>query len=563
MFDTVITGGLVVDGTGDAPTHTQIGITDGMIAEVGDDLGPARQTIDAEGRVVAPGWVDVHTHYDGQVTWDPELTPSSWHGATTVVMGNCGVGFAPVRPGGHDFLIELMEAVEDIPGTALHEGIDWQWESFGEYLDALEATPRAVDVAAQIPHVALRAYVMGQRAHEDATDAEVAEIAALVTDAARAGAVGFSTSRTILHNSKHGPIPGTRAPDDEMRAIADALGAAGGNRVFQMITDRYLVDPERSLLGELAQRCGGPLTYTLAQVDFDPTGYRTALDDATAWAAKGLRVAPQVASRPTGMLFGLRSSLHPFIMHATYRTLARLPLAEQVARLRDPEVRAQLLSEQPDSSNFVAVAITSRFHQIFRLGQEPDYEPPASASAAAVASASGVTPQEVVLDWMLEDEGKAFLFAPLAGFADGNLDSALEMMTHPTSVPGLGDGGAHCGLICDASMTTYLLTHWVRDRDGERLSLEQAVHLQSQRTAQLYGFTDRGTLEAGKRADLNIIDMDRLRIAAPEMVNDLPANGRRLIQRAEGYDVTMVKGAVTFEDGVATGTRPGGLVRAR
>lgn len=563
MFDTVITGGLVVDGTGDEPVHADVAITDGIVTAVGTDVGPAARTIDADGRVVAPGWVDVHTHYDGQVTWDPELTPSSWHGATTVVMGNCGVGFAPVRPGGQGFLIELMEAVEDIPGTALHEGIDWQWESFGEYLDALESTTRAVDVAAQIPHVALRAYVLGERAHEDASAEEVAEMARLVTEAAPAGAVGFSTSRTILHSSKHGFIPGTTAPGDELRAIADAMAEAGGRRVFQLITDQFMNEPERSLIGELARRCNGPLTYTLAQADHDPVGYLAALDDATEWAEQGVRVAPQVASRPTGMLFGLRSSLHPFVTYPSYRRLSRLPLVEQVAQLRDPVVRAELLADQPSSANFIAVAITSKWHQIYRLGQTPDYEPPASSSAAAVAAAAGVTPQEVVLDWLLEEDGHAFLFAPLAGFTDGNLDSAHTMMTHPTSVVGLGDGGAHCGLICDASMTTYLLTHWVRDRVGTRLSLQQAVHLQAQQTAELYGFSDRGTLEVGKRADVNIIDMDRLRIAAPEMINDLPANGRRLIQRAEGYDVTMVKGQITFENGVATGARPGGLVRAR
>jgi len=562
MADTVIRNARIVDGTGEVSRHGDIAIENGIIAEIGDNVAAGRHEIDADGRVVAPGWVDVHTHYDGQATWDPEMTPSSWQGVTTVVMGNCGVGFAPVRSGAEGFLIELMEAVEDIPGTALHEGIDWEWNTFGEYLDALDRTPRVLDIAAQLPHVAVRAYVLGERAHEDATVDEIAEMAVIVEQAMRDGAVGFSTSRTILHRSKYGLVPGTTAPDDELRAIADAMAAAGGSRVFQLITDRLLVEPERSLIGELTRRSDGPLTYSLAQTDFDPTGYLQALEDAAAWNDEGLRVAPQVAPRPTGMLFGIRSSLHPFITHPTYREMSALSLSERVARLRDPETRARLLAEEPATANRIAVSIISKWRQIFPLGDTPDYEPAADTSAQAVADARGITPQEVVLDWMLERDGEAFLFAPLAGFTDGNLDSALTMMSHPTSVVGLGDGGAHCGLICDASMPTYLLTHWARDRVGRQLSIEMAVHLQTQRTAQLYGMTDRGVLAPGKRADINIIDMDRLRIAAPEMINDLPANGRRLIQRAEGYDITMNAGQVTFENGEPTGARPGRLVRS-
>ncbi len=566
MHDIVIRNASVVDGTGAPPFHGDVAIAGGRIAEVapraahGDAPPPGRREIDAGGRLLAPGWIDIHTHYDGQATWDPEMTPSSWHGATTVVMGNCGVGFAPVRRGDEAFLIELMEGVEDIPGSALHEGIDWSWDSFPTYLDALGAMPRVLDVAAQVPHAAVRAYVLGERAHEAATADEIAEMARIVREAMEAGAAGFTTSRTILHRSKHGLVPGTVAPADELRAIADAMGDVGRG-VFQLISDQHVLEPERSLIGELARRAGVPVTLSLAQGDHAPEAYRQALADAAGWADQGLRVAPQVASRPVGMLFGLRSSLHPFITHPTYRRIADLPLDARVEQLRRPDVRARLLAEQPGTDNPIAIMLISRWHQIFPLGDVPDYEPPASASAAAVAAERGTSPQEVVLDWMLARDGEAFLFAPLANYAAGNLDPVLEMMTHPTTVVGLGDGGAHCGLICDASMTTYLLTHWVRDRDGERLALERAVRMQTADNAALYGLTDRGAIVAGMRADLNLIDLDALSIASPEMVFDLPAAGRRLVQRASGYDATIVAGQVTFERGEPTGARPGTVVR--
>jgi N-acyl-D-aspartate/D-glutamate deacylase len=566
VHDIVIRNAKVVDGTG-APAFAGDVAIDGeritaVVPRGEHDSTPAtgRREIDADGRLLTPGWIDIHTHYDGQATWDPEMTPSSWHGATTVVMGNCGVGFAPVRRGDEGFLIELMEGVEDIPGSALHEGIDWQWDSFPSYLDALASMPRVLDVAAQVPHAAVRAYVLGERAHEAATADEIGEMARVVREAMEAGAAGFTTSRTILHRSKHGLVPGTVAPADELRAIADAMGEVGRG-VFQLISDQHAIEPERSLIGELARRAGVPVTLSLAQGDHAPEAYRQALADAAGWAREGLRVAPQVASRPVGMLFGLRSSLHPFITHPTYRRLADLPLDERVAQLRRPEVRERLLGEQPGTDNPIAIMLISRWHQIFPLGAVPDYEPPPSASAAAVAAQRGVTPQEVVLDWMLAGDGEAFLFAPLANYAAGNLDPVLEMMTHPSTVVGLGDGGAHCGLICDASMTTYLLTHWVRDRDGERLGLEQAVRMQTADNAALYGITDRGVVAVGMRADLNVVDLDALSIAAPEMVFDLPAQGRRLVQRATGYDATIVAGQVTFERGEPTGARPGGVVR--
>jgi len=559
--DLVIRGGTVVDGTG-APRRTaDVAVSDGVVTAVGKVDGRGHREIDADGAVVAPGWVDVHTHYDGQVTWDPEVTPSSWHGVTTVVMGNCGVGFAPVRPGGEAFLIELMEGVEDIPGTALHEGIDWAWESFAEYLDALDGTGRVLDVAAQVPHAALRAYVMGERAHEEPTADEIVAMAALAEEALRAGAVGFTTSRTILHTSKHGLVPGTSAVPDELLAFGDAMGRAG-HGVLELVTDHASGDDEQAWMAEVARRSGQTVTFALAQAGFAPDAWRDVLADVEALVAEGLSIVPQVSCRPTGMLFGLQSSLHPFFTHPTYRRLAELPLAERVAQLRLPEVRAALVAEEPATRNPIARGLMTRWSQIFPLGDPPDYEPPASASIAGVAAATGRAPEEVALDWLLERDGTALLFAPLASYVDHDHEAIRAMMTHPTTMLGLSDGGAHCGLICDASMPTYLLTHWVRDRSrGPRLALEDVVRMQTSRTASVYGFADRGTLEPGKRADVNVIDLDGLRLHAPEMVHDLPAAGRRLVQRVDGYRATVCAGEVTFEDGIPTGARPGRLVR--
>jgi N-acyl-D-aspartate/D-glutamate deacylase len=562
MHDLVIRGADIVDGTGAPAVTGDIAIDGDHVSAVGGTAANAHRELDGDGLIAAPGWVDVHTHYDGQVTWDPEVTPSSWHGVTTVVMGNCGVGFAPVRPGGEAFLIELMEGVEDIPGTALHEGIEWNWESFAEYMDALDTTPRVMDIAAQVPHAAVRAYVLGDRAHDEATPEEISEMADIVEAALRAGAVGFTTSRTILHRSKHGLIPGTDVTPDELLAIGDAMGRAG-HGVFEIVSDHQGREPERAWLTELATRSGCTVTYALAQAPYAPDAYKDSLIDAERSAADGLHIVPQVSSRPTGMLFGLQSSLHPFITHPTYRKLSGLSLHERVARLRDPEVRAALLAEAPATENIIATTLMSRWAQIFPLGDPPNYEPAPSTSVAATAERDGRTPEAVVLDWLLERDGKALLFAPLASYVDFDHEAIREMMTHPRTVLGLSDGGAHCGLICDASMPTTLLTHWVRDRSrGERLSIEQAVHLQTGRTAKTYGFRDRGTLVPGMRADLNLIDLDGMRLHAPEMVFDLPAGGRRLIQRVEGYKATVVAGRVTYIDGEATGERPGRLVRA-
>ncbi|MHB1447168.1 MAG: N-acyl-D-amino-acid deacylase family protein [Acidimicrobiales bacterium] len=564
MHDLVIKDAVIVDGTGAPPRAGDVAVDNGRVTEVGEigEVGAGRQQIDADGRHLLPGWVDIHTHYDGQVTWDPEVSPSSWHGITTVVMGNCGVGFAPVRKGSEDFLIELMEGVEDIPGTALHEGIDWQWESFPEYLDALEAMPRVLDVAAQIPHAALRAYVMGDRAHDEASTEEVQEMAGLVEEALRAGAIGFTTSRTILHNSKHGLVPGTAAPAEELRSIGRAMARAG-HGVFEMVSDHASTPTEREWMIELAGQTGVTVTYALAQGPGDPRAYRVSLEDAERLSAEGIDVVPQVSCRPTGMLFGLQSSLHPFITHPTYQGLANLPLAERVAQLSRPEIREQLVNEEPAANSPIARFLMSRWEQIFPLGDPPEYEPEPSSSVAAVAARENRDPRRVVLDWLLEQEGQALLFAPLASYADGDFEAIREMISHPRTVLGLSDGGAHCGLICDASMPTYLLTHWVRDRTrGPKLALETAVHLQTGRTASVYGLDDRGVITPGKRADFNLVDLDGMRLHAPRMAFDLPAGGRRLVQDVDGYDMTIVAGQVTFEKGQPTGARPGRLVRA-
>ena len=567
-FDLIIRSGKIVDGTGAPSRIADVAIADGRIAAIGDIANDGRidssasREIDAAGLLVTPGWVDIHTHYDGQVTWDPEMTPSSWHGVTTVVMGNCGVGFAPVRPGEEQFLIELMEGVEDIPGTALSEGIDWKWESFPEYLDAVEAVPRVLDVAAQVPHAALRAYVMGDRAHEEPSMDDIAEMARLAEDGLRAGAVGFSTSRTILHRSKHGLVPGTHALPDELMAICDAIGRVG-HRVVEMVGDDGPNEAHDGWMREVAERTGATVTYALAQSPGDPRGFRNALREAEELAERGLRVVPQVSNRPTGMLFGFRSSLHPFVTHPTYREMQDLSFDERIAALRRPEIRERLIAEGPGTDKKIALALMTRWDQMFPLGDPPDYEPPYETSARAVADREGRRPEEVMLDWMLERDGEALIFVPLASYSEHNHDAIRELMTHPTTVLGLSDGGAHCGLICDASMPSYLLTHWVRDRHrGERISLEHAVHLQTLRTATVYGFADRGSIEVGKRADLNLIDFEALRLHEPTMVYDLPAQGRRLVQRVDGYRATFVAGVQTFADGVPTGARPGRLVRA-
>lgn len=564
MHDIVIRGGTIIDGTGRAGFDGDVAIDGDRIAAVGGRAGRGHREIDADGLLVTPGWVDIHTHYDGQATWDPEITPSSWHGVTTIVMGNCGVGFAPVRPGAQEFLIRVMEGVEDIPGSALAEGIDWRWESFPEYLNALEQMPRVVDVGAQMPHCALRAYVMGeQRAHDDeARPDDIEAMARLTREALAAGALGFTTSRTVLHRSKGGPlVPGTHASPEELLGIGRALGDVG-HGVFEMVSDRQGKEPDRAWMCELARATRCPVTFAVAQTEWDPAGYRETLAYAQELRAHDVRLVPMVPGRPTGLLLGLQSSLHPFLAHPTFRGLVGLPLATLVERLHDASIRERILAEEPATHDPIAKALMTNFSKYFALGDPPDYEPVQSASVAARAAREGRRPEEVTYDLLLERDGRQLLYMPLASYVDYDFEALREMLLHPTTILSLSDGGAHVGVICDASTPTYMLAYWARDRRrGATIPVERVVQMQTSATAALYGLYDRGTLAPGMKADLNLIDFERLQIDAPEMVFDLPAQGRRLIQGARGYRATLVNGAVTFENGVPTGVRPGRLVR--
>jgi N-acyl-D-aspartate/D-glutamate deacylase len=563
MHDLVIRNGTVVDGSGAPARSADIAIDGETITAVGTVEGTGRREIDATGLVVTPGFVDIHTHYDGQVTWDPEVTPSSWHGVTTIVMGNCGVGFAPADPAKRDWLIQLMEGVEDIPGTALVEGMSWNWETFPEYLDELERLPRVLDVSALVPHGAVRAYVMGDRggANAEATPDEIEAMAKVVREAIEAGAVGFSTTRTLLHRAKDGELAaGTTASADELIGIGRALADAGAG-VFELASDMFDPDAEFAWMRTIASESGRPVTFNCLQDDLRPEHWRRLVELADESTAGGARIVPQVAGRPACVLLGWETSAHPFIFHTTWQSIAGLDPDARRERLRDPEVRAAMLAEKPRLEGLAAY-LTSAFHKLFPLGDPPDYEPGPDASVAAIAAREGCDPEAVAYDHMLADDGRGLLYLPLLGYAHGDFGALHEMLVHPGTVLGLGDGGAHCGLLCDASLPTYMLSHWVKGRErGDRLGLEQAVRLQTRSTAEFYGFDDRGLLAPGYLADVNVIDLDALAIEAPEIVYDLPAGGRRLIQRARGYAATVKRGVVVRENGEATGARPGRLLR--
>ena len=582
--DLVIRNGTVVDGTGAPPKIADLAINGETITQVGDVSGKGFCDIDAEGKIVAPGWVDIHTHYDGQATWDPYLTPSSWHGVTTVVMGNCGVGFAPAKTDKHDWLIGLMEGVEDIPGAALAEGITWEWESFPEYLNALEKMPRAIDVGAQVPHGAVRAYVMEERGakNEAAKKDDIEAMAEIVREGIEAGALGFSTSRTMLHLSKDGePVPGTFANHDELIGLGRALAKAG-HGVFEMASDLTPEQDEFTWMKALSKETGLPVSYALLQSPIAPDSWRKLLKQTEEAVREGANIKAQVAVRPAGLILGWQSTAHPFGIHPTYMEIADLPFQERLKKLKDPKIRAKILAEEPDyslarstsgngeSSELSTQAgllhiLTKGFGMMFRLRTEEgalDYEPRKEDSIGALAKAKGVNPYQILYDAFMENDGTGYIYLPLLNYAEQNLDHLYEMVRHPNTVLSLSDGGAHCGVICDASYPTFLLTHWVRDRSrGARLSLEEAVRLQTSETADFYGLRDRGRLAAGMKADVNVIDLEALRIAAPEMVYDLPAGGRRLIQKAEGYCWTVKSGAVIYENGKATGALPGRLIR--
>ena len=568
MHDLVIKNGTIVDGTGVAAFVADLAIDNGRISAIGRVDGDAKETIDATGMIVTPGFVDVHTHYDGQVTWDPELSPSSWHGVTTVVMGNCGVGFAPARPDKHDWLIGLMEGVEDIPGTALSEGISWGWESFPEYLDVVGSQSRAIDVAAQISHGAVRAYVMGDRGarNEPATTGDIAAMAQIVQEAIEAGAVGFSTSRTIVHRAVDGePVPGTFAADDELNGLGQAIKAAGRG-IFEVapagISGEDIIAPEKELawMRRVAEETNSPVSYLLIQNDQAPDLWRKLLDLTGEAVDAGVPIRPQVGARPTGVLMGLQN-FHPFRARAAYLPLAELPIDAKVQRMREPGVRRAILDGR-DLAQLPSFLGMGR-DRIFPLGNPPDYEPGPDQSIDAMARRAGVDADEMLYDQLLEADGRELLYRPLLGYSNGNFDPIYDMLMHPATALGLSDGGAHCGVICDASMPTTMLTHWARDRSrGQRLTMEAAVRKMTSDTAALFGFSDRGVLKVGMKADVNVIDHANLTLHRPEMVFDLPAGARRLVQKASGYVATIVSGQIIRRNDRPTGAMPGKLVRS-
>ena len=567
-YDVVIRDGLIADGNGGPPRRGDVAVRDGRVAEVGSVTDRAAREIDAGGALVAPGWVDVHTHYDGQATWDQRLAPSSWHGVTTAVMGNCGVGFAPVRTADHDRLIELMEGVEDIPGVAMHEGLTWDWDSFPSYLDALDRRPHDIDVAAQLPHAALRVFVMGDRgaAREPASDDDIAEMSRLAEEAMTAGALGFTTSRTLNHRTPAGePTPTLTASARELSGIAEGLKRAGRG-VMQLISDFYQLDEEWATVRGMVEASGRPLSFTVARNPARPDGWRELLDRISAARADGLPMTAQVAPRGIGLILGLDCTLHPFMRNPVYRAeLAGRPLAEQAAALRDPAVLQRLLAvdrKAADPKNPLGGGIVTQFDVMYPMADPPDYEPAADTSATAVAARRGVAPEVVVAEWLAADDGRGMIYLPFFNYTpEAGLDIARQMLVHPWAVPSLSDGGAHAGTICDGGFPTFLLAHWGLRDDERRLPVEWIVQRQCRDTARLVGLHDRGVLAPGYRADLNVIDLDRLATPRPEVHHDLPAGGRRLLQRAVGYRHTFVAGVETYHDGQPTGALPGALVR--
>ncbi|KCZ46218.1 N-acyl-D-amino-acid deacylase family protein [Hyphomonas pacifica] len=562
--DLVIRGGTIVDGTGGETYEADVAISNGLIAELGKVQARGIEEVDARGLIVTPGFVDIHTHYDGQVTWDDEISPSSLHGITTVLMGNCGVGFAPCKPEDRDRLIRLMEGVEDIPFPVLSEGLPWNWTNFPDYLDSLSSRHFDTDICAQLPHAALRVFVMGERGanREEATEADIARMRALTTDAIKAGALGFSTSRTLNHRTSDGlPTPTLTASEAELTGIAQGVADAGSG-VLQFVSDFNDPEKEAAMLRRIVEASGRPLSVSLAQADVAPQGWRKLLGAIERAMEDGLPMRAQVAPRPVGVLLGLELTLNPFSAHPVYREISHLPFEARVEKLRDVEYRARLLADAPDTDNpFLKVMLRS-FGKMFQLDEAVNYEPPQDKTLQAIAAQRSVSPQEVALDLMLERDGRGMLYLPFLNYAEGNLEPSREMMLSRATLPGLSDGGAHVGMICDGSFTTTMLTHWVRDRTrGPLVPLEHIVHKQSRATAQWIGLYDRGLIAPGYRADINVIDLARMKLHLPEVRYDLPAGGRRLMQRAEGYTATILKGAITHRDGDPTGAKPGRLVR--
>jgi len=561
--DLVIRGGNIADGKGGDLYEADVAMSGGRITEVGKVLGKGKEEIDAKGKLVAPGFVDVHTHYDGQVTWSHDITPSSQNGVTTAIMGNCGVGFAPCRPVDHVRLIQLMEGVEDIPEPVLSAGIPWAWESFPDYMDRLSKRSFDMDVGAQLPHAALRVYVMGDRGarRDPSTPEDNKAMAALAGDAVRAGALGFSTSRTLNHRTSTGDYtPTLKAGEDELTAIAAAMHGQGRS-VLQFVLDLSTINEDLPMMLRVAENTKIPVTFSITQNDKAPQRWRQTLDTIADASARGLSITAQIAARPVGLMLGLELSRNPFQTHPSYQAIAKLPLGERLARLRQPEVRAAILSEHATATDD-PLFFRPNYDKMYLLGNPPDYEQSPENTLGAQARRQGAQPEALAYDAMLTDEGRGMLYVPFLNYGDGNLDSTRAMLSHPNSVPGLSDGGAHCGIICDASFPTYLLTHWTRDRTrGEKLSIPFVVALQSRKTALSVGLYDRGVIAPGFKADVNVIDYDKLHLHPPKVHYDLPVGGRRLMQQVDGYDATIVSGVVTQRGGKATGVRPGKLVR--
>jgi N-acyl-D-amino-acid deacylase len=572
MFDLIIRNGTVVDGSAGPRFVADVAIKDGIIAAVGHDLGPAAREIDASGLLVAPGWVDAHTHYDGQIMWDRMLTPSCWHGVTTAVLGNCGVGFAPVRPEGRALLIDIMEGVEDIPRATLEQGLAFDWETFPEYMDAIEAEPLVMDVAVQIPHSAVRLYVMGERGRhsDEATSEEIGEMTRIMQEALDAGAVGISSSRTAMHRGADGEVvPGSFVDKSELLAFRNAIKQAG-HGVFELASDITSKVREGSSLDEefewmtlFSKDSGAPISFPLVQMGDNPNGWRDIMARIEKADGEGANLVAQFSPRAVGMVIGWDTSFHPFMGRPTYDEIADLPMAQRITRLKDPAIRGKILAEHSDRTAFPGVP--NRFDSMYRLADDTgylDYEPTADLSVQAKADQTGVPADQMVYDMLMENDGDSYIYVPLLNYAANNLDVCLDALKHPNAMVSLSDAGAHCGAICDASTPTFMLTFWTRDRRrGSRISVEEAVWMQSRRTAEVYGLEDRGLIAPGKKADINVIDYDNLQITAPSLVADLPAGGMRLLQGAEGYRYTIMNGAVTFEDGKPTGAMPGAVVR--
>jgi N-acyl-D-amino-acid deacylase len=566
-FDLIIRNGTIVDGLGGEPFVADVAVSDGVIAAIGTVDGDATREIDAKGLLVTPGFVDLHTHYDGQAIWSDRMTPSSAHGVTTAVMGNCGVGFAPCRPEDHDTLVDLMAGVEDIPGVVMTDGLPWTWETFPEFLDALDDRPRDIDVATLLPHSPLRVYVMGQRGvdREPATADDLAQLRTLAAEAVEVGALGFASSRLTLHKSESGqPIPSFDAGRDEIEAIARGLKEAGGG-LIQFVPDLIAGDfgPALETVFGVAADVGLPVTFTLAIGNAGDPFYLDGLDLVEKANAGGGDVSAQIFPRPIGLVIGLELSGNPFILYPSYRELASLPLAERVAEMRKPEVRERILADTPASDGHPLMFAAQAWEWMFPLGEPPNYEPDRADSIASRARAHGVSPLEEAYDRLLDDDGHAMLLITLANFRDGSLDTVAELMKRDDVVLGLGDGGAHYGMICDASFPTYMLAHWARDRPSGRLTVAEAVRELTSAPARVAGLADRGRIAVGYKADLNVVDHTALTLHKPVVVSDLPAGGRRLDQTADGYVATVVSGEVIAENGVPTAARPGRLVRGK